>query len=832
MRGSCAFGVTSVLNSGVSRASLLTTAALIIGGSGSAFAQSAGGVSATASSGNNSELHGRFSAVTPLQLVKDSHFSPTSTPEGIILVGATPAIRKVRPIAAVMQASAAASTPAGAQDEAAGGEGGIADIVVTAQKREERLQDTPISIVAFGSEALADRGINSLPDLFTGAIPSLRVAPFGARTSATIVGMRGIVPTSAEQISRDATVGIYIDGIYLGRSQGLGMELADVERIEVLRGPQGTLFGRNAVGGAISMVTKRPSGKFDIDAKLGVSNRDGRTAFMHINLPAVANVSVKLDGVYNSRDGWVANTLPGFYDYGRVKRYGFRAAALWEPTDTISVQYAYDWSRDKSTANYSHLTGRTSATAPPLPPAFVIDQGRAKFSRIAAPTFPSVARASGHSLTAEWEATDNLTIRSISGWRKLDQDQQDQDTGMVSVFIPAGSVGRLSFSNVKQHQYSQELQFVGELGDVKYVAGAYYFDEDARDTATAFTTNTWDATGTATTVRVPFTSGRVPDRASVVEAKSRALFGQATWSPSALDGRLHLTGGLRYTHDTKSGRLTAIRGVDPNLAFSFRSKRVDPMVTIAYDLSDDVNSYVKYSQAYRAGGANSRSAILRTFEEEVLKSWEAGLKADLLDRHLRLNIALFISRLIKPQVEFPDSVNISASETLNGNRPDKIKGAEVDVTVAPTRELMLTASYAFTDAKRGVQTNPFSAAQEIIQTSYTPRHAATLALDYTFPPVPVGALKAHVDMNWSSGYYSFVLPSIDSTLSNRTIMLNGRLTFADIPLGEGELEFALWGRNLTNRTIQLSDSKIPSVGNIISVFNEPRTYGLEARMRF
>ena len=140
------------------------------------------------------------------------------------------------------------TTPANAQSAATAEEtDGIQDIVVTAQKREENLQDTPISIVALNSEALERKGINSLSDLFTGAIPSVRIAPFVGRVSAVSIGMRGLVPFDATQVTRDPTVGIYVDGVYLGRVSGLGMELADVERIEVLRGPQGTLFGRNTI---------------------------------------------------------------------------------------------------------------------------------------------------------------------------------------------------------------------------------------------------------------------------------------------------------------------------------------------------------------------------------------------------------------------------------------------------------------------------------------------------------------------------------------------------------------------------------------------------------
>ena len=221
-------------------------------------------------------------------------------------------IKGLRLTRAALAASAAtwlAVTPAAAPESTDDHSSGVADIVVTAQKREENLQDTPISMVALSADTLEEKGIGSLSDLFTGAIPSIRIAPFVGRVSAVSIGMRGLVPVDATQVSRDPTVGIYIDSVYLGRVSGLGMELADIERIEVLRGPQGTLFGRNTIGGAISVVSKRPTGELGLDVKAGIGNYRGRTFATHINLPEAAGISVKIDGVFEGRGGVVQNPL-------------------------------------------------------------------------------------------------------------------------------------------------------------------------------------------------------------------------------------------------------------------------------------------------------------------------------------------------------------------------------------------------------------------------------------------------------------------------------------------------------------------------------------------
>lgn len=713
-------------------------------------------------------------------------------------------------------------------------QGGVEDIIVTAQKREESLQNTPISIDVLGERALEARGIANITDFVNGAAPSLRIAPFGGRASAVTIGMRGLVPTDATQISRDTTVGIYIDGVYLGRVQGLGTELVDVERIEVLRGPQGTLFGRNAVGGAVSIITKKPTGEFGVDVTGGVRNWNGRNIAAHVNLPKVAGISVKLDGIYNKRDGWVENPLPGASDWSAVKRYGFRVAALWEPTDNVSVQYAYDNSTDKSTGGYPHIEYLLPG-APPLAPIFSVDGGRTRDARAGFVLDPSVGKVKGHMLQAEWEISDTLTLRSITAYRKINQTQYDNSSGLFLAYRPNGLEGRLSFAEIDQDQFSQEFQLVGTTDRLNYVLGAFYFDEDATDIAYAPYTARFNADGTAlNTLATPFSSTPFPDRASEAHAKSKALYGQATWTPPILDDRLHLTGGLRYTDDSKHGRLLKLRGVDasPTLRFEFGSKRVDPAATIAFDISDEVNTYLRWANAYRAGGANSRSAIFRPYAEETVESWEIGLKSDLFNRHVRLNLAAYASRLKDKQTDFTSPATASSTETINGTRDAKFKGIEADLTIAPGAGFSVTGNYVFTDTDVPPETNPFTNVVQRIKVSQTPRHAATMALDYRFPALAIGTLSAHVDGNWSSGVYS---SSTDPTLSNKVVQLNARLTLGDVEVGSGKVDVSIWGKNLTNAETQLFDFEVAAPGQVRVnqvFFNEPRTYGVDVRFQF
>ena len=194
--------------------------------------------------------------------------------------------------------------------QTAAGAAGLEEIVVTATKRETNLQKTPIAISVATAQALEDRNVQSLLDLGDGSVPGLRVATFESRQSAVTIGIRGIVPLDANQPAREQGVGVYLDGIYLGRQQGLGAALLDIERIEVLKGPQGTLFGRNTSGGAVSMVTKAPTGRAGFRASVGAGNYGSYNGNVHIDLPAVGPFSFKIDAAADYRDAITENPLP------------------------------------------------------------------------------------------------------------------------------------------------------------------------------------------------------------------------------------------------------------------------------------------------------------------------------------------------------------------------------------------------------------------------------------------------------------------------------------------------------------------------------------------
>ena len=571
---------------------------------------------------------------------------------------------------------------------------GLTEIIVTATKRETNLQRTPISISVMGAEMIAERKVQSLLDLADGGVPSLRVATFEARQSALTIGIRGIVPLDANQPAREQGVGIYIDGVYLGRQHGLNAALFDVERIEVLKGPQGTLFGRNTEGGALSIVSKAPTGEFGGRISGGVGNIGGYNGSVHLDLPTVAGFSIKLDGVIQHQDAITENPLAGQVGFGFYHRKGGRVAVRWQPIDGITNDFAFDIARDENSPFYSQLlnynpngclsggsnlaplaipagstcvtpgtafTGTQGTVRALLPGVVVNGSTLMRVADIGVPQKASIDETHGFTNVFKWKVSPELELRAITAWRGVDVQQYDNSGGyhrvpVVNLTASCTAAAPCAFSrysnaDLRQRQFSQELQAVGSIGSVDYVAGLYYFNEHVSDDAAtpssmgAIATLTGAVVTGATYVPLTICTGTTPDfigvavrgcsidRASEVFSKSYAAYGQLTWNPSEA---LHITVGGRYTEDHKKGQLKMSRGVNyltnPAAAatngytpLDKKWTRFNPMAIVAYDFSDSVHGYVKYATGYRAGGASSRTSNYQAFDPEDVKSYEVGL---------------------------------------------------------------------------------------------------------------------------------------------------------------------------------------------------------------
>ena len=859
-------------------------------------------------------------------------------------------------VAAAAPSDVAAAAPAPASDADAPGPG-LADIVVTATKRETNLQRTPIAINVLTTTAIKDRHVQSLYDLADGAIPSLRVATFEARQSALTIGIRGIVPLDANQPAREQGVGIYVDGVYLGRQHGLNAALFDVERIEVLKGPQGTLFGRNTEGGALSIVTKAPTGEFGGRLVGGIGNYGSYNSELHLDLPQYKNFSLKIDGVIQHQDATTKDPLQGQTGWNYYNRKAVRGTLRWKPTADITDDFSADYGRDANTPFYSQLlnynpngcvattaaqpsgatlipgacvlpgtnftNGLTGTVKPTLPGVVVEGQDRMKVADIGVPQQVSVDKAHGFTNTFRWHLGPELELRSITAWRGVNATQWDNSGGAhrVPVVAPGCNNGanpnanppatacnfsRYSLANLVQDQFSQEIQAVGTLGKIDYVAGLYYFNERVEDDASTPNSNAivgyttaGQTAGYQYIITDPCTGSggfgsqpgcRMIDRASKVRSRSYAAYGQVTWNPT---DALHITAGGRFTHDKKEGVLLISRNLaygpvgsrlaalsKPGYATATQAQldqigyqpldkswnRFNPVATVAYDVTDRVHVYAKFAEGYRSGGASSRTSNYQPFGPEDVKSYEAGLKTDLFDRRVRLNLAGYIMDRKDSQVDL-STLQPTATGTFNNlvtiNAPGTthIRGIEADLTVQPIDGLTLNASYAYTYTRvplvpvtyvprnaAGVQIGAASVVDQRFYIVFTPRNAASGSIDYDLPfGVADAHLHFHLDANYSQATQTF---DQFATKNDAATIFNGRISIADISMGGGgqKVTVGIYARNLFNEqhvyrrdpsnslpSVQTGNVTVGSIANILGDygnFNTPRTFGGEVTVNF
>ncbi len=694
------------------------------------------------------------------------------------------------------------------QDTSAPANSGLEDIIVTAQKREESLQKTPISIAAFTASDLEKASITEISDLRS-QVPSLQITPHPNSGIATRIFMRG-VGNNDDQITQDPSVAVYVDGVYVARTQGMVNEVAELERVEVLRGPQGSLYGRNATGGAINFITRAPQlNEWRIKQAVTVGNYNHLRSRTNINVPIADTLALDVGYMYLQRDGYVKNRGTGVERFGDQRREAWRAALLWQPSDSVSLRYSYDRSELDDTPVfmapvplYPGVGERPTEGSP-----FVNDLKR------------NEALAQGHNLTATWEASDALTIKSISGYRVL--DSWTNQSYLAGVF---GPYAVMEIENkVNQKQFSQELQGIGEIGDrLQYILGLYYFDEKGD--------------GFDNTYQPP--RRQLAQRTLHIENEAFAVYGQVTYTPPILDDRLRLTAGLRWSRDKREATLQetiitpAATVVGPTTPASTSFSNVSPTLIAAFDVNPDLNIYGKVVRGYKSGGFNTRASTRERFaagfRPETLTSYEIGLKSMLLDNRLRFNIAGFISDYRHIQVNTrSDPSNVSITDVLNAGEA-RVKGIEMDVTARPVRGLTLSASYSYLTGKylRVIDVTGEDRSDFFRFINMAP-HTVSAKAEYQFPPTSFGQLSVNVD------YYHQGLITTSTSDPRYKVggygLLDARLTLADIPLAGGEWRVSAFGRNLTDKEYYISHF---NTGAPSAFFGQPRTYGLEISMQY
>jgi iron complex outermembrane recepter protein len=699
-------------------------------------------------------------------------------------------------VATLATAPAFAQPVAGAATDTTDGEGsasiGVEDIVVTASKRSENVQDVAMAITALGGDALETRNVLQLTDL-SRQVPALQVTTQStASNSMYVVFMRGVGLTDAEQATRDLGVGIYLDDVYLGRAQGLTSDLAGLERVEVLRGPQGTLYGRNTIGGAVKFVTQKPTGKFGVKGSVDLANYGYFRGLTSVDLPEVANFSVRLSAIKLNRDGLVKNPGSGG-DFGEIDTLGYRAAVRWRPADDVTIDYSYDRTKQDGTPLYvQRYTGSAAPLGVPVP---ISAKRRSVAWRGTDLKLADDFTTGGHNLIADFNIADELSIRSVTSYRTLTSNR---------LLDGQNAYGRASLQTgtLDMNEFSQELIFTGEFRDanLKYVAGANYYAGNGDY-----------ATQTLLGPLLPLVGGtyRPPTLADLPIAvisdfhnRSKGLYGQFTWNPDFFDQRLTLDVGGRYTWDKRANNRTRAGLPFDTLPGKVSYTSFDPSATLDIRITDDVHTYFRYATAFRAGGFSVRAAANDAgFRPEFLTSYEVGLKSQFLDNRVQLNVAAFTSKYTDIQVDGTDTSG--RSHTVNAGNAT-IKGVEVDATVVLTEGLTLTGNYAgLWWSPDGPLVFPFttSGPPAPLVLPNIPKTKYNVAVEYQ-GDVGFAKLLARADY----AYVSKLAPGVTSIIPGYGLV-NARLALSRIDVGTpGNLTLSIWAKNLFDKEHVIFDT--------------------------
>ena len=706
----------------------------------------------------------------------------------------------------------------------------VDEVLVTAQKRTQRLQDVPIAISALSGSQLESRNIGSVADL--GSIsPNLTVSSTPGNATASQVAIRGGV-TINPALYWDTSVGMYVDGVYMGKSQGSVFKMVDLERVEVLRGPQGTLYGRNSMSGAINFITRKPSGEFGGDVSVSLGSFNESVVKAAVDLPKAGIASVSLGLRTEDRDGWV-KTTPGssVSELNGTHQNQARVAVNFDISPTLQADYRFDASKVDGTSMHSQLY---RADIPALAP--YVFQNRQTVVSVDGPE-QEKSDVQGHSLTLDWKFNANNSLKSITSMRSMTWDNGLDLDG--SPLLIAQTERKSDYD-----QWSQELQWVGSSGDLNYVMGAYLFSDD----------------GTTKNPQQYFFGSFTADSNYGFTTKSRALFGQVDYK---LSDRWTVTGGLRTTSETKTiDRDIAFNGGAPLIPVGTHGEATfsatSPLLVAAFKVNDSTNVYAKYAEGFKSGGFNGEhgditastaanvAEVLTPFRPEKQKTYELGVKTNFAGGRGQFNAALFQNEIDDLQLSIFTANGAAASVIRNAGKANT-RGFELEASYSPSSALRLQASYGYLDAKYKEFIDGGVNVADNRAFVHAPKNSFTLGLDWLVAQTGWGPLRLQGDYTYTDAFYTYpyqlqssgagynpLAAVAGNTRVESNGLLNARLLFSDMKTSYGKVQLSLWGRNLTNA--DHIDNFIdfgPSFGNLTQAyFNQPRTLGVSAALKW
>jgi iron complex outermembrane receptor protein len=702
----------------------------------------------------------------------------------------------------------------------------LEEVIVTAQKRDENLTEVPIAITHFGAENIAQTGVRQLKEVAE-FVPNLTISSgtdFGSR-----VAIRG-VGANSRNIGFDTRVGVYLDGVYLGQSPALNQELLDLERIEVLRGPQGTLFGKNTVAGAINLVSKKPGDELSGTVGVELGNWDARQYSAAINVPLSDKLRSKFSFSKQTRDGWVKNLVTG-NDVNEQDALAYRAQFLFLATDNFSVNLAIDGMETERKSYTGDAQTTTFGNA--------LDSEAPNDNEVSMTIDPYEEREiNGVALTMDWDLASDFAVRSITAMRDTKiQYRNDSD-------YAAWDLVTIDYAD-EYKQYSQELQLISpDDGALKYVAGIYLYQQEGDSLRRVNSSAFGDALFGTDRTRPTTTKG-------TVDTDSYALFVNGSYQ---LNEQWKLGLGFRWSEETKDvdwlvdGTGSGLFRIATGTVQDERTDRhFSPTINLNYAFGEDMNVYVKYSSGYKSGGynldfvnANSLEAGI-AFDKETVDSFEIGLKGTALDRRLSFSLAAFRSDYEDYQVnQFIDLGGGRTSISIRNAAEVETQGLEAEATFLATENLRIMASLGLLDGEFASYPGGGTGGSDVSGNTlpFVSDVTANLGVQYF---VPVEALNAEllfrVDYSYRDDFYTGADNERSRTLASGDTVQYGwvdsySLINARIALEAADgWSIALWGRNLADEDY-LTRTDRDFFGTLRHIAGVPRTYGIEASYSF
>ena len=725
------------------------------------------------------------------------------------------------------------------QDPAAGDT--VDDIIVTARRTEESLQTTPLAVSAFSGASLEARGAQQITDL-QGAVPNMNLVQGRGSSNSTNIYIRGVGQPDALQ-TFDPAVGVYVDDVYYSRIRGTQFDLLDLERVEVLRGPQGTLYGKNTIGGALKLVTRLPGDEFRARGSVSAGNYDMRELMASVSGPVVDGFAMGVSALHSERGGYVTDPVTGA-EYNDKNTDALRLALAFSPEDNWSADLSFDWARDdagltvgQATNDLTYLGGYAVVRPIPQPLA------EYEYETRATPGLPNSTYMTHKGVTGRinWDITDAWTFRSITGVRALDsRDFIDFDATELEIAD--------ALVDVDQTQISQEFQLNYESGAWTGVGGVYYLREDVQSYQESYND---ELLGPAY-----LNSGFLRTIEDDLATESKAAYANVSYDFGA---GLRVSGGLRYTEEEKDywRTTTAFFSLLPafNNTYVFAPPKgswddVSGALSVDYQVNDDILVYGRVSQGFKSGGFNGRANSVTeatAYDPETATTFELGAKTSWMDNRLRANLAVFQNtyedfqaRVSATEIDLNTGLPTGVLSVVNAGELD-IMGAELELVAAPIDNLLLDAQIGWLDAEYAefddARFTNFGGSRAFQDPAFSPEWTARFAGQYA---VQLGG-GADLTLGAGARYRSEMALAIDNTATNSDVKLPGMYQDAywlyDARVvwneGSGRFSLGLYGQNLADEVYKTDAQEFSSIGNIrTAYYGAPRTWMVKLTARY